>query len=564
MIDLKAKPFYLDDSQIAWVEQTLADMTEDEKAEQLFCPLLQFVSKEFIDQTLGSYRFGAVMMRVNGAEQTQDACNYLQEKSRVPVLIAANFEDGGNGIMKEGTYMGRQMLIAATDEEEQAYRLGRICGDEGSAVGANWAFAPVLDLDLNYLNPITNVRTYGNDPDRVIRMGRQYIKGVSESGMIYSIKHFPGDGVDYRDQHLMTSANTMNLEEWENTYGRIYRTMIEEGAITAMVGHVAMPAMEEFFDGKPCEKVIPASNSRNIMTGYLRGELGFNGLISTDASPMVGLLSNTVRRESVPDAIENGADVLLFTKDLDEDIRYMKEGIRNGRLSRKRLDEAVTRILAVKAAMHLPEKKADGSIFRTREDLKVVSCEEHQRWARECADKGVTLVKDTVQLLPVSPEKHRKVLLEILGDFDSNDRVKAQFTELLTKEGFEVTEYVPETLETIFQNSAVEDFKKLYDLVIYIGNIENASNKTTARINWHTLFGAGNNIPWFAQEVPTLFISVGNPYHLQDVPMIHTYINGYCHSPHVIEAVVEKILGRSEFQGVSPIDPFCGLWDTRF
>jgi len=563
MIDLKAKPFYLNDRQIAWVEDTLGKMNTDQKAEQLFCPMLQFTDKGFIDHIVGGHQFGSFMMRINGAADTQEACNYLQAKSDIPVLIAANFEDGGNGIMNEGTYMGRQMLIAATDEEEQACRLGRICGREGTAVGANWAFAPVLDIDLNYLNPITNVRTYGNDPTRTIRMGKAYIKGLKESGMIPSIKHFPGDGVDYRDQHLMTSVNTQTIEEWEETYGKVYRTMIEDGAMTAMVGHIAMPAMEELLDGKPCEKVIPASNSRNIMTGYLRGKLGFNGLISTDASPMVGLLSNTIRSESVPDAIENGADVLLFTKDLEEDVRYMKEGIRSGRLSMQRLDEAVTRILATKAAMGLPEQKEDGTIFRNEEDLKVVACEEHLNWARECADKGVTLVKDTVSLLPLSVEKHKRVLFELLGDFPSNDRVKEQFLSLLQKEGFEVTEYVPETLETIFEDSEVETFKSKYDLVIYVGNIENASNKTTARINWHTLFGAGNNIPWFAQEVPTLFISVGNPYHLQDVPMIHTYINGYCHSPYVIDAVVDKIMGRSEFKGISPIDPFCGLWDTR-
>ena len=563
MIDLKGKPFYLNDSQIDWVNETRDSMSDDQKAEQLFCPMLQFTEKGFIDHVLGDHEFGAFMMRPNGAADTQEACNYLQARSRIPVLIAANFEDGGNGIMYEGTYMGRQMLIAATDEEEQAYRLGRICGAEGMAVGANWAFAPVLDIDLNYLNPITNVRTYGSDPERTIRMGKAYLKGLTEEGMLHSIKHFPGDGVDYRDQHLMTSINTQTIVEWEATYGKVYRTMIEDGAMTAMIGHIAMPAMEEYFDGKPCEKVIPGSNSKNIMTNYLRGVLGFNGLISTDASPMVGLLSNTVRSESVPDAIENGADVLLFTKDLEEDVRYMKEGIRSGRLSKERLDDAVTRILAVKAAMGLPEKKADGSIFRNADDRRIVACEEHVNWAKECADKGITLVKDTVHLLPLSTQKHKRVLFELLGDFPSNDRVKEQFITLLEKEGFEVTEYVPETLETIFQDSEVEAFKSKYDLVLYVGNIENASNKTTARINWHTLFGAGNNIPWFAQEVPTLFISVGNPYHLQDVPMIHTYINGYCHSPYVIEAVVEKIMGRSEFKGISPVDPFCGLWDTR-
>ena len=125
MIDLKAKPFFLNDRQIAWVEDTLERMSDDQKAEQLFCPMLQFTDKGFIDQIVGNHEFGAFMMRINGAEDTQEACNYLQAKSEIPVLIAANFEDGGNGIMNEGTYMGRQMLIAATDEEEQAYQIGR-------------------------------------------------------------------------------------------------------------------------------------------------------------------------------------------------------------------------------------------------------------------------------------------------------------------------------------------------------------------------------------------------------------------------------------------------------
>lgn len=164
--------------------------------------------------------------------------------------------------------------------------------------------------------------------------------------------------------------------------------------------------------------------------------------------------------------------------------------------------------------------------------------------------------------MPLDVRKHKRVLLEVIGDFPSNGRVAKQFTRLLEQEGFEITRYVPETLETIFADAKVQDFKEKYDLVLYIGNIENASNQTTSRIRWHTLFGAGNNLPWFAAEVPTVFVSVGNPYHLFDVPMIPAYINGYCHSPYVIEAVVEKLMGRSEFKGISPVDPFCGTFGT--
>jgi beta-N-acetylhexosaminidase len=563
MIDLKAKPFYLNEEQIVWVMKTLKELSVDEKVEQLFCPLLFTNNPEVLKGIISKQKFGAVMFRSGNAKEIQTAINALQDTTKIPLLISANLEDGGNGIADEGTYMGRQMLIAATDDTEKAYQLGKICAREGKSVGVNWAFSPVVDIDKNFRNPITNVRTYGSDTDRIIKMGRGFIKGISEEGLIPSIKHFPGDGIDERDQHLVTSVNSNSIEEWEGSYGKIYRSLIDDGAMTVMVGHIAMPAMEEYFDKKPCDKVIPASMSKNIITGYLREVLGFNGLISTDASPMVGFTAVSQRKTAVPATIENGCDVFLFTKDLEEDVQYMKDGVKEGLLSARRLDEAVTRILATKAAMGLLQQKKEGSLLKKEEELQILQSDEHITWAKECADEGITLVKDTQNLLPISPKKHKKVLLEILGDFSSNDRVYNQFETLLKKEGFEITKYIPETMETIFLDGKVEAFKAKFDCIIYIGNIENASNKTVARINWHTLFGAGNNLPWFASEIPTLFISVGNPYHLFDVPMIKTYINGYCHSPYVIDAIVEKIIGRSEFKGKSPIDPFCGVWDTR-
>ncbi len=562
MVDLKAKPFYLDDEQIKWVEETRDAMTDDEKAEQLMCPLMFSDDENVLKGIISSHNFGAVMFRSGVAAKVQKNLNAMQEESKVPLLIAANLEEGGCGVAFEGTSMGRQMLVAATDKEERAYQLGKICGREGGALGFNWSFAPVLDIDVNCHNPITNVRTYGSDYKRVIRMGKNYIKGLTEEGLAPCIKHFPGDGVDERDQHLLTSINDLTIDEWEAGYGQIYRTMIEDGALTAMIGHIAMPAMEEAISGKPCNEVIPASLSKNIMTGYLRGKLGFNGLVSTDASPMVGFLSNSTRRESVPGCIENGADMLLFNKDVDEDIMYMKEGIKNGLLSRERLDDAITRILATKAALSLNKKKADGSIYHKDEELKLVGCDEHQGWAKETADEGITIVKDLENTLPVTPSKYKRVFLEILGEGD-NERVKKQVIDRLEKEGFEVTLYVPETPETIFLDGSVEGFKSKYDLVLYVSNVETASNKTVARINWHTLFGAGNNLPWFVKEVPTVFVSLGNPYHLLDVPMMKTFINSYSNVDHVIDATMDKLFGKSEFKGTSPVDAFCGRWDTK-
>lgn len=299
-----------------------------------------------------------------------------------------------------------------------------------------------------------------------------------------------------------------------------------------------------------------------MLKNVLRDKLGFEGLIITDATPMVGFTSAMDRASAVPLAIENGCDMFLFNKSLEEDYQFMMEGYKNGLLSPERLEEANMRILALKAALHLHEKQKKGTLVPNEDALSLIRCEEHVAWAKELADKSITLVKDTANHLPLSPEKTKRILLEILGDFPSNERVIKKVHNELEKYGFEVIDYVPENFECGVDNVAM--FKEKYDAVVYIGNIENASNKTTNRINWYTFWGQGNNVPWFANEVPVVFISVANPYHLLDVPMIKTYINCYSNNDYMLEAVVEKVVGKSEFKGVNPVDPFCGRKELAY
>ncbi|PRX27200.1 beta-N-acetylhexosaminidase [Orenia metallireducens] len=566
MNKLREKPFYLSDDEIKWAENIYEKMTIEEKIGQLFCPISFSNDEKELKDLVQSKHIGGVLYREGEAKEIQNNHRVLQDAAKIPLLIASNLEYGGTGSAIEGTFFGRQMLVAATADVNKAYQLGKVSCKEGSSVGVNWSFAPVVDIDYNFRNPITNVRTYGDNPEIVLEMGKAYMKAAKEEEVAVAIKHFPGDGVDERDQHLLTSVNTMDCEEWDSTFGKVYQGLIDEGALTVMAGHIALPAYEEAYDGKVCEEVIPATLSKNILGKLLREKLGFNGLICTDATPMVGFCSAMERRKSVPLAIESGCDIFLFNRDLDEDYKYMMDGYENGLLSEERLKEAVLRILATKAALKLHEKQAQGRLVPDAEALSVLKNEEHDRWAKECADQGVTLVKDTANLLPLNSKKHKRVLVEMMGDFPSNERVYQQFEKLLNEEGFEVSKYIPEDLsqplDKIFDT--VEEFKSKYDLVIYIGNIETASNKTVSRLNWYTLFGLGNNMPWFVKEVPTLFISVGNPYHLFDAPMIKTYINGYCNSEYVIDAIMDKVMGRSEFKGTSPIDPFCGREDTKY
>ena len=550
MVDLSKKPFYLTQDQIRFVEELIDGMSIEEKIGQLFIPISHATAPGYLDHQILKYKPGGVMFRPGDGETLRNAHAYLQSRSRIPMLVGANLESGGSGIAVNGTFLGSQMEVAATGDAENAYRLGKVSCSEGRAVGVNWAFAPVVDVDHNWRNPITNVRTYGDDPERVLRCAMQYKKGADEEGVAVAIKHFPGDGIDEVDHHILTSVNSLSCEEWDESYGKIYQTLIDDGAQTVMVGHIAMPAYQKKYNPDFPDELIPASLSPELLKGLLRGKLGFNGLITTDSTCMVGFSSAMARRRALPHCIESGCDMLLFNKVLAEDIQYMTEAYEQGDLSEGRLHEALERILGLKMSLGLFDERGE------EDQLDILSDPTHRAWAAQVADESVTLVKDTQKLLPLSPEKTHRILLEIMGDFPSNERVLSYMHRKLEAEGFQVEDYVHETVEN--HDFSVETFRSKYDLVLYLGNVENASNQVTNRLRWFTFFGNGNNCPWFTAERPVLFVSLANPYHLVDIPQVKTYINAYANDNVVLDAVVEKLMGRSPFKGLSPVDPFCG------
>ena len=307
MVDLKAKPFYLSDEDIKWVNDTLASMTEEEKLGQLFCLIGYSSDHDYLKEIAEKYKAGGLMCRPMPMEETVQSVTTLQTYSRIPMLIAANLEKGGSGIVEEGTTVGAVMQVAATDDDEMAYKLGTVCGREGAAVGANWSFAPIIDIDYNFRNPITNTRTFGSDPDRVRRMGVQYVKAVQAHGVAASIKHFPGDGLDERDQHLVESINSFSTEEWDRTYGEVYKACIDAGAMTVMVGDIMQPAYSRaLVPGIRDEDILPASLAYELTTTLLKEKLGFNGLVVSDASTMAGMMIAMPRSQAVPQAIAAG------------------------------------------------------------------------------------------------------------------------------------------------------------------------------------------------------------------------------------------------------------------
>jgi len=561
MTDLKAKPFYLNDDDIQWVTDTLAGMTQEEKIAQLFCLVAYNSDENYLNDLATRVKPGGLMCRPMPADEARATVDILQRQSKIPMLISANLERGGNGVVAEGTSLGSPLAVAATNDPEMGSKLGTVCGREGAAVGVNWAFAPIIDLDYNFRNPITNVRTFGSDPARVKQLGVNYVKAVQKEGVAASIKHFPGDGADERDQHLVTSINHLSCEDWDNTFGAVYQACIDAGAMTVMIGHIMQPAYSrKLCPGIADKDILPASLAYELTTTLLKEKLGFNGLVVTDATSMAGMTIPMPREQAVPQTIAAGCDMFLFTKNMEEDFGYMRKGIENGVITQERLHDALTKILALKAALKLHK-----GVKTPNKSALDAHKEEHTAWARECADKAITLVKEQKGVLPLSPNKHKRVLLYVVASapgyaYSVRKEAPERFLEAFKKEGFDVTLWQ----ETQGFEGMMESFaavKEKYDLILYLANMGTRSNQTTVRIEWAMPMGA--NVPVHIESVPTLFVSIENPYHLLDVPRVKTFINTYASTDIMLDTLIDKLMGRSPFKGVSPVDAFCGMWDTR-
>lgn len=561
MIDLSKKPFCLNDDQIQRVNKIFYSMSLDEKIGQLFCPIGSSFDTDQIKEFVEKYKPGAMMYRPMESAKIKDIHENIQKCSKIPLMLAANLESGGNGICLDGTYFSRQMGVAATNNLKQAYNLGMIAGKEANAVGCNWSFAPIVDIDKNFLNPITNIRTFGSDRDLVIQCAQNQIKALRKYHVIPCIKHFPGDGVDMRDQHLVSSVNDLTVDQWDDSYGKIYQILINEGIETIMVGHILLPYYVKHINPEiKDEDILPASMSKEILSNLLREKLGFNGIIVTDATAMIGYNVAMPRNKVIPLTIENGCDMILFNKNIDEDYQAMKDGLESGLLSMERVNDAVLRILATKMANGLFEEP------KVHNNLTIIGCDEHQKLAYQCASEAITLVKNKQNLFPITPQKYKRVRVYHLTDKTSGgfkeEGSQKRLEDYLENLGFEIDvyDYEQPNFYEIFEAGA-SYLKEKYDLVIYVANFDTASNYTVRRIEWVKLMAA--DAPWFVQEIPTMFISMANPYHLIDVPMVKTYINCYSNNDACLEALVNKLIGKEEFYGVSPVDAFCGKWDTR-
>lgn len=539
---LRLKPW-----QRAWVAQQLQTLAPRQRLWRLLVLALADGTPEryqaWVEQGVGG-------VFVPGAPDAHSArlVGQLQSQARslgrADLLVAADIEFGEH-TGADGLGFPNAMAVAATGRVAWARRMGQAAARAARRCGVNWVLSPVVDLDLNPHNPVVNTRSFGADPAQVAAFSRAFVQGLQGQGLAASAKHWPGDGVDWRDHHLEPSCNSLSREAWLACYAPVWRAAIGAGVRTVLCGHIGLPAL----DGGLSR---PASLSLVLSTEWLRGELGFEGLVLSDATLMAGFSACGPRWQTLPQAVAAGCDMLLFSGQPELDVAYLERALAEGRLTWARVNQALARVLALQCVLGLVRRPRHGASVPQAETKQQVEHQaeraQEQQWARECAAAALTRVRDLDGLLPLQPQRHRRILLVEEGERHTpfgQPLPALRMVELLQAEGFAVTRYRPDTLVD----------PDLYDVLIYVLAREAGMCRGSLRLDWKRLHGdTARAMERHWHTLPHLLISFGNPYHLADASGCRCWINAYSPAPAMQQACVQALLGRAPWPGRSPVE----------
>ena len=545
---LRLSPFHLDDAQIAWVRATKSRLSMAEKIGQLFVFHSMGKDPEELARLTRLRPAGITRNFTADLDYEQHFVDTLQGAANVPLFISADLE-GSRMSLGVGTEVPNPLALAAVNDVQASRSIARIMGQEARAIGINWSFTPVIDINAAFRSAIVATRGFGSDIEVIGQQALAQIDEFQAAGVAATVKHWPGEGFDDRDQHLVTTINPLPMDAWEESFGRLYRAAIGQGVMSVMSAHIALPSYILARDPDAgIEAYRPASVSRALNIDLLRGALGFNGLIVSDATPMGGFGAWAARDQMLPEVIENGCDIILFSSDAD--VALITAAVADGRISAARLDEALTRVLGLKAwaGLHRGAARVDRASLATPANKAI---------AQGVTARAPTLVKDVNGLLPLSPDRHRRVLVLSTGvvmPFVPHP-LPFDLPDLLRGEGFEVTMHQPGMTPN------PQDF----DLMLYLFGEETLLTRGRIFLDWLAITGhIGTAMARFWHEIPTLMVSFGYPYYLYDAPRAPAYVNAYATMPSMQRAVVECLMGRAKWNRASPVDPFCNLPDARF
>ena len=529
----------------AWAEKQLKKMSLKEKVGQMIC--CRYTGEYFNsrDEYLKNLRQLTVEEKVGGfilfsgdVYATAYLTNSLQREAEIPLLISSDLERGLGNQIEGATLFPPLMSIGAADSDELAYQMGRITAQEARAVGIHVTYAPVVDVNINPDNPIINVRSLGEDPKRVGELAAAFIKGCQENGLIATAKHFPGHGDTDLDSHSVLPTITGDRERLEQVELYPFKKAIEAGVRAIMTAHLRVPSLDPAPD-------IPATLSETIMTGLLREELGFKGLIVTDAMDMGGIVNIYSQEEAAVMAVNAGVDMVLIPPEPRKVIQALSDAAVQGLIPEDRINDAVRRILKAKASLGL-HRKAQVDIDALDQ---IIGAPESKQAAEEAFARSITLVKNENDVLPLV-EREKKIMVFSLSSDPGGYFAGQTFVN-------EVKNRCPNATE--FYADAFTGKEYLLEAFLTSCDADVILIALFSRLRaWKGSVGLNEEhirlIKYMASAtIPVVVVSFGSPYFYLQFPDVTAYVCAYRHAAQAQIAAVKAIFGEAAASGKLPV-----------
>lgn len=514
----------------------IGDMTLLEKILQTV--VIKVDKDNFVSDKIGAaFFFGEIITEADemGLDTARKTLAEYIDNADIPILITSDFENGCGSMLKGLTPLPYLMSLGAADSEKLAYDYGKATALEARSVGANWSFSPVCDLNINKRNPLVNVRGLTDDVNLAVKLLPQVIKGMQDNGLAACAKHFPGDGLDYRDQHIVTTNNTLSFDEWKKKSGKVFEEVIKSGVYSVMSGHITLPSYQkEIFDNG---MKLPATLSHELIENLLKKEMGFDGVVVTDALGMGGFNGwyKTMDISQI-ESFKAGCDMMLWPS--ENYVKNMTEAIENGYIPMSRLDDAVTRILSMKEKMGL-FKKDNHAIALSEKDREFV-----KNTQKNVAEKSVTLMRDDADIFPLTTEKFKKIaVIPITHHIPAFDEGKL-LADLLGEKGFDV-QYLKDGIKKTETDG--------YDLILYA--LFSRPFRPIGFLDFHSTEAQKVAISLQTAVDKTAVVSFGSPYFMnQYFERAKTFVNAYSMLSPSVKAFVSAATGETEFSSFSPVE----------
>src|SRR2546426_10524068 len=580
----KFKPYsnHASPEALNWADKKLRKMSLDEKNGQLICAA---VNATFLNQDSEAFKalrhqvvdnhVGGIILFRGPVYESVVLVNRMQQLAKHPLLISADLEAGSGMRFDDTVNFPWNMAIAATGNPDYARREGELTAREARALGVQQIYAPVADVNNNAANPVINVRSYGEDPAQVAKFVAAFVEGSQRAGVMATVKHFPGHGDTATDSHRGLPEINVTRERLNAVELVPFRAAVSAGVGAVMDGHIGLPLIDPTvitplpreLKTKPTdtdeageivsEKGTMPTTLSPVMNGILRRDLGFDGLIVTDAMSMSGLTLYFTQEEASVRALEAGADLLLKPADPDAAFRGVREAVLKGRMKEQRIDESARRVLAAKYDLGLVKQRITPL---DAIDISVAG-KESVELAREIAEHAVTLVRNDGNLVPLNSLKPDARIFNLaITNGDDRLLIAGAFVGAMSRAGRKIETLVLDDRSSEAEVQQVLARAKNADLVI--ASLYGRVRSGQARSVGLPEPGAQALSALIAKKAPIIGISFGNPYLLQSFPNLRTYLVAYGDMPSLQQAAARAVLGEIDITGRLPIS-LPGLYPRR-